>query len=132
MEIEITEKKDNKLLGRQEIKGSLKFSGATPSQKELTNELTKKLGVKPEQIFVLHIYTEYGATIGKFEVHVYESKEQLEKIVQLGKKAVEKATKPAEKKEEAPAAKPAEKKEEKPAEKKEEAKPEEKKEETKK
>jgi ribosomal protein S24E len=110
MELSIGQKKENALLGRQEVTGTLAFSGTTPSQKQLADELAKKLNVKPDQVFVLHIYTSFGSPSGRFEAHVYESTEQLEKTVRLGKKAKEKLakSKPAA----APEANPAEKKEE--------------------
>lgn len=139
MEITLTGKKENALLNREEIKGNLAFNGATPSQKEFAAALAKKLNTTPDRIFVVGIHTSFGSTTASFEAHAYKTREDLEKTVRLGKKAVEKvqkekeaeaaektveeAKKAEEKKEEKPAEKKEELKEEKPAGKKEKAKP---------
>jgi ribosomal protein S24E len=158
MEITIGKTTENPYLQRKEVHGEMSFTGATPSQKQLADALAAKLGAKADAIFVLHVYNEFGSQKARFEAHIYPSREQLEKVVRVGKKAKEKAAgkpasgtapaaeaKPAaapkaEEKKEAPKkeAKPAEarkeepKKEAKPAEKPAEARKEPKKEEPKK
>jgi len=130
MKIEITEKKDNPLLSRQEIKGSLTFNTATPSNDELHANLAKQLNVDKELIKIKKIGTHYGASKADFLVFVYISKEELEKIEPAPKKWLEKQEKKAEaaKKKQEEAAKPKEeapkeeKAEEKPAEKSKEEK----------
>lgn len=114
MEIVIEKTIENPYFQRKEVHGEITFIGPTPSQKQLAEAIAAKLGAKAEAIFVVHVYTAFGSQKAKFEVHVYPSKEQLEKIVRLGKKAKEKlagkaapgAAPPS------PAAAPAEKKEE--------------------
>jgi ribosomal protein S24E len=122
MEITIGKTSENPFLKRKEVHGKVGFQGATPSQKQLADALATKLGAKADAIFVAHVFTEFGAQSATFEAHVYPSKEQLDKVVKLGKKAKEKAAKAAP----APAAAPAEAA--KPEAKKEEPKAEEKKE----
>ncbi len=124
MEISIEKTIENPYLQRKEVHGTIAFTGATPSHKQLADSLASKMGTKAEAIFVVHVYTEFGSQKATFEAHVYASKEIMDKVVRLGSKAKEKIAKMTEKKEEP-------KKEEKPAEKKEEAKPAEKKEEKK-
>jgi ribosomal protein S24E len=127
MEITIEKTSENPFLQRKEVHGKVSFQGATPSQKQLADALATKLGAKADAIFVAHVFTEFGAQSATFEAHVYPSKEQLDKVVKLGKKAKEKAAKAAP----APAAAPAEAKpaeSPKAEEKKEEPKAEEKKE----
>jgi ribosomal protein S24E len=81
MELNIKNKKDNPLLKRQEVTGELTFVGAaTPSNKQLLEELTKKLSVAAEVIVVKHIYGAFGGGKATFEADVYASKEQLDKI----------------------------------------------------
>jgi ribosomal protein S24E len=135
MKIEITEKKDNPLLSRQEVKGTLTFNTATPSNDELQANLAKQLNVDKECIRMKKIATRYGISKADFLAFVYTSKEELEKIEPAPKKWVEKQEKKAEaakkkaeekkeakSKEEAPKeAKKEEKAEEKPAEKAKEA-----------
>ena len=56
MDIEIKNKKENPVLQRQEITGEIKFTGAaTPSNKQLQEELAKKLGVQQELVAIRHI-----------------------------------------------------------------------------
>lgn len=81
MEFEIKNKKDNTLLKRHEVTGELKFTGAaTPSNKQLQEELAKKLSVAPEVIVIKHIYGSFGGGKATFEAYAYASKEQMEKI----------------------------------------------------
>ncbi len=151
MDITIDKTNENPYLSRKEVHGKVSFTGATPSHKQFTDALATKVNAKADAIFVQHVYTRFGSQQATFEAHIYANKEQLGKVVRLGKKAKEKlakgtaaptaapaaapaeAAKPearpsekAEEKKEAPAAKA-----EKPAEKKTEAKPEAKKEEPK-
>ena len=142
MDITIEKTNENPYLQRKEVHGKVSFQGATPSNKQLADALATKLGAKADAISVKHIFTMFGSQAATFEAHVYPSKELLEKVVRLGKKAKEKIAKgaaaaaapaaapaPAAAVQAAPAeapkveAKPAEKKEEpkkaeKPAEKK--------------
>ncbi|MEM3154244.1 MAG: hypothetical protein QW165_01615 [Candidatus Woesearchaeota archaeon] len=79
MELKI-EKKENPLLKRQEITGEITFQGATPSNKQLQEELGKKLGVAPELVAIRHIYGSFGGGKASFEAVAYASKEQFDKI----------------------------------------------------
>ncbi|MEM4240144.1 MAG: hypothetical protein QXM31_02620 [Candidatus Woesearchaeota archaeon] len=131
MEVAVESTRENSYLQRKEVFGSVSFTGQTPSQRQLADALAAKLNAKADAIFVVHIYTSFGSQKASFEAHIYPSKEQLDKVVRLGKKAKEKlAGKPApgaapaaapvaapkaeEKKEAKPAEKPAEPKKEEP------------------
>ncbi len=80
MEIEIKIKKENEVLQRSEIEGDLTFKGATPSNKQLQEELAKKLGVGQELVAIRHIYTKFGTEKAKFQAVAYATKEQFQKI----------------------------------------------------
>jgi len=95
MELTINKTNENLYLSRKEVYGKVTFQGATPAQKQLADALAQKLGVKADTIFVQHLHTAFGSQSGTYEVHVYSSKEQLDKVVRLGKKAKEKLAKPA-------------------------------------
>ncbi len=96
MEITIEKTAENPYLQRKEVQGEVTFEGATPSQKQIAEALAAKLNAKADAIFIVHVYTGFGSNKARFEAHVYPSKEQLEKVVRLGKKAKEKlAGKPA-------------------------------------
>ena len=97
MNIDIKEKKDNKLLSRQEIKAHVTFSGSTPPREELKKEFSKITKAKPELVIIKNIYTNFGAQEADILLHVYTDQEILKKIEQI------KEEKKEEKKEEAPA-----------------------------
>jgi len=79
MELTIKEK-TNPLLHRKELTGEITFAGATPSNKQLQEELAKKLGVQAELVAIKHIFGAFGGLKATFEVHVYDTKEQFDKI----------------------------------------------------
>jgi len=91
MEVKFNE---NKLLHRKEVTGTLAFTGATPSNKEVQTKIAEHFKVTPEQVAVKHIYTDFGKTSAKFEANVYDSKEALDKL-EPKKKAVAQAAAPA-------------------------------------
>lgn len=80
MEIEIKTKKENPLLQRNDIHGTISFTGATPSNKQLQEELAKKLGVQPELVAIRGIYGKFGTEKAAFEAVAYATKEQFDKI----------------------------------------------------
>ena len=128
MELNITDKKEQKLLSRLEVSATISFNGGvTPSNDAVKDALAKNLGKDAKLVVVKGIYTKYGDSFADVSAYVYDNEKKLDEIEVTHKKSKEEkkegeeapaAEKPAEKpKEEAPA------KEEKPAE---EAKPEEK------
>ena len=80
MEIEIKNKKENQTLQRQEVTGELTFTGSTPSNTQLQDELAKKLNTPKEQITIKHIYGKFGTNKAEFQANVYSTKEQHDKI----------------------------------------------------
>jgi ribosomal protein S24E len=80
MELKLN-KKENPILKRQELTGELTFVGAaTPSNKQLQEEIAKKLGVAAELIVIRHIYGAFGGGKATFEAVAYATKEQFDKI----------------------------------------------------
>lgn len=138
MKIEIKEKKENQLLSRIEISGSISFDGATPSNEQVAQGIASQMKVEPSVVMMKKIRNTLGSHKADFTAFVYKSKEELDRIEPKPKKQLEKEKKAAEAKKKAEEeaksaetpkqeAKPEEKKESAP-EKKEEAKPAEKKE----
>ena len=131
MELEITGKKENKTLQRQEVEFEIKNAKITPSRKELRPKIAALLGAKETLTVIESINHTFGTNEGKIKVYVYENEKAMKKIEpaylierDAGKKKKKgEEKKPAEGKEEVKA-KPAEGKAEKPK----EEKPEEKKE----
>lgn len=80
MELNITQKKENKVLQRNEITGEISFTGPTPSNAQLQEELAKKLGTQKETIAIKHIYGKFGQGTATVHALAYNSKEQHDKI----------------------------------------------------
>ena len=118
MELEITGKKENKTLQRQEVEFEIKNAKITPSRKELRPKIAAMLGAKETLTVIESINHTFGTNEGKIKVHVYENEEAMKKIEPaylIERDAGKKKKKGEEEKAEKP-------KEEKPEEKKEEKK----------
>jgi len=100
MKLEITEKKDNKLLGRIEVNGKLTFEGVTPSNKTLQDLLAVELKVDKKLIVVKQIKGMFSYQEAEFLAYVYTDKEKMNKMEvmtkHLRKKEEEKKKKEAE------------------------------------
>jgi len=93
MKVEISDKKDNPLLSRQEIRGHLVFDKATPSNDELAAVLARQLNVSVSCIRIKKIETHYGASKADFFALVYASEDALDSIEPAPKKWLEKQEK---------------------------------------
>ncbi len=86
MKIEITEERENQLLGRKEVFFRLKHEeegergGASPSRAQARDALTKKLRCNPNLLVIDRMRTEFGKweTVGYAKV--YESEDRLRAI----------------------------------------------------
>ncbi len=79
MELNIKEK-TNPLLHRKELTGDITFTGTTPSNKQVQEEIAKKLGIQTELVAIRHIYGAFGGGKAAFEAYAYDTKEQFDKI----------------------------------------------------
>jgi ribosomal protein S24E len=80
MDIEIIKEVETPLLNRKRV--TLNYSsqdGKTLSRKEAVKEVSKKLGVKEDQIAIRHIYTQFGQRISRIIVNVYKDAKTMEK-----------------------------------------------------
>jgi ribosomal protein S24E len=80
MNIHVTEERQNPLLGRKELTGTLEFTGATPSAADLQKKLAEHLKAAADTVAVKRIDTAFGSAHAHFEAFIYESKEQLAKV----------------------------------------------------
>ena len=80
MKITITEKNENKLLNRVEVKGKLEFEKDTPSNAQLTEVLAKELKTEVNLIVIKNIYTQFGKQDADFFALVYDNLEAKNKI----------------------------------------------------
>ena len=122
MKVEITEKVENPLLRRTEVKFKVDHEGGpTPKRLDVRAQLASQLGVSEELVVIDKLASMYGQQVASGMARAYSSRERLE---ELEPKYLLKRGLPAEAKEEA---KPEEKpKAEKPKEKPKEEKPKEK------
>ncbi|MBT4651637.1 hypothetical protein HOC13_03900 [Candidatus Woesearchaeota archaeon] len=100
MELEIKEKQENKLLNRLEVKGTLTFEGATPSNEQIRDSLASTLNKDKELIIMKHIYSKFSYQEAEFLAFVYDNQEARDKTEiitkHLKKKAEEETKKKAE------------------------------------
>ena len=75
MHITIQEKKENVLLHRREIKGTLNYEQSTPSNKELAEVLAKELHIEEKLIVIKHIYNKFSHKEAKFLAVAYDKEE---------------------------------------------------------
>lgn len=80
MNIEIKNKKENKLLGRQEVEGKVTYEQVTPSNEALKEKLAVELKGDKELIVVKHIYPRYSYREANFLAYIYENKEGKERM----------------------------------------------------
>lgn|SRR3989338_8571791 len=96
MELSINEKKDNGLLSRTEICGTLTFQNATPSNIDVAKNLATKLAADEKLVVIKKIKTKFGAKSADLCAYVYKDAATLKRIEpKVGKKAAEKAAKKA-------------------------------------
>lgn len=96
MKIEINKTKENPILKRKEIEGTIIFQGATSSNKDAAKEIAGQLKTTEECIVMKKITTKFGTQKANFKAYVYESKEQKEKTEAKTKKQKEEGKKSTE------------------------------------
>ena len=78
MEIRIIEKKENKLLGRNEIYFEVMHEGEpTPSRKDVKGKLVAMLDLNPEATVIQYIRSYFGSHVSKGYAKAYENKERM-------------------------------------------------------
>ena len=77
MELAITDKKENKLLGRTEIAASVSYDKAMPSRKELREALGAALGGDASLLVIVSAKGSFGTQTATVIAHAYKSKEAL-------------------------------------------------------
>ena len=82
MEIEITEEKENQLLGRKEVRFKLKHEaeGASPSREEARNALIKALKCSSNLLVIDKMGTEFGKRETVGYAKVYKGEDRLKEI----------------------------------------------------
>jgi len=75
MECTIIEKKENTLLARTEVQGTLVFTGTTPSNTHVIEAVAKSFSGDPAVVALRHIYTRYGQQKAGFTAVIYTTPE---------------------------------------------------------
>ena len=83
MTMTITQNQENLLLHRKEIRASLSYEGATPSNAHVTDLLAKELKVDAGVVVLRHIYSHFGRQQAEVEAVVYADAESRKKIEPL-------------------------------------------------
>ncbi|MEM1514342.1 MAG: 30S ribosomal protein S24e [Candidatus Thermoplasmatota archaeon] len=79
MEIEIEDRKENKLLNREEIKCTLKYEGKTPERQKIREEIKNAIG-KDGFVVLQYIKQKYGENKAKIYAKIYPSEAEARKI----------------------------------------------------
>lgn len=77
MKVDVTEKRQNKILQRQEINFTVKESGRTPSRKELREKVAALVGADEKNLVIDVLKTSYGTVNVSGVARVYKSNEEL-------------------------------------------------------
>ena len=77
MELAITDKKENKLLGRTEIAASVSYDKAMPSRKELREAICAATGADPSLLVIVSVLGSFGTQKAVVQARIYRSKEAL-------------------------------------------------------
>ena len=100
MKIEITEKKENLLQERTEVRFTVDHTGeATPTRKAVIDEISKMLKAKKGTVVINNIDTQYGRGISKGYAKLYRSQDaafKFEREYLLKRSGIEKAAPAAE------------------------------------
>lgn len=75
MQVTIQEKKENKLLNRREVSGTISYENATPSNKEITQAIAKQLNIEANLVVMKHIYNKFSHQQATFSAVVYDKVE---------------------------------------------------------
>ena len=75
--IEVVEVRENKMVGRREVKLMVDhFGKGTPKRSEIREALSKMFDAPLDNIYVINISTEYGLNRSWVLAHIYDSAER--------------------------------------------------------
>ena len=79
MDVNVTNKTDNKLFGRKEISARVIFASSTPKRGDIKAAVANKIAANPENCVLREVKSEFGAKAVKVILHSYEDKNILMK-----------------------------------------------------
>ena len=87
LELKITDKKEEKLLGRTAVKANAVFTNAsTPSNDAVRDSIAKHLGKDAKLVVVKHIYTNFGANSADITAYAYDDGKKYDELEVFHKK----------------------------------------------
>src|SRR3989338_4186425 len=94
MNLEITEKSKNPLLGRTLLQATISFENKTPSNTDVAKQIAQTLNTKEELVVMRNIYTKYGEHTASVKAYVYDTAEALKRaeIITRKKREADKKT----------------------------------------
>ena len=80
MELKILKENEQPLLSRIEIQSQIVFDSVTPTRQEVRKKISETIKKEEPLVLISKIEGAYGRKTAKVTAHVYETKEQMEKI----------------------------------------------------
>jgi small subunit ribosomal protein S24e len=80
MELELKKERETPLLSRKRLTFDITFKGTTPSRNDIREKIADKVKANKDLTIIRHVYTKYGAEQAKVIAHVYNKKEDLDRI----------------------------------------------------
>lgn len=77
MEIKIRSETENSTLSRKEIECYITSTGSTPSIKEVTTEVSKKMSMNPDLVVVVKLEQPFGTRRQIAYIHYYEDEKKM-------------------------------------------------------
>lgn len=79
----ITNEKENKLLGRKEISLTADFEGVTPTKETIKGQFIKEAKTNPELTIVKDVIAGFGGKVASSTIFVYETPEEMKRVEDL-------------------------------------------------
>ena len=76
MELTITNKKEEPLLSRTELKANVSFDKSTPSYKDISSLIASKIKADEKLVVIKHVYTSFGNRNAEVIAFVYKDEDK--------------------------------------------------------
>ena len=90
MQLNVTSKTDEALMGRTYVKATVEFDASTPSYKDLSTAIAHNLKADEKLVVIRHVYTSFGSK--KADISAYLYKDEAKKKFMEPKVKVKKGT----------------------------------------
>ena len=80
MDVKISEKNEQPLMSRTELRGTISFEAQTPSRAEVRKKIAESVKADESLVMLTRIRTAYGQKSAGVTAHVYKTKEDAKKF----------------------------------------------------